>query len=158
LFYLCVKINAKSISRLNRLWAVVLLALAVWVAPGLEGQVAATPTPKPLTAKQTLRVLLANRDVSLNGNASCLSVISPGDKTVGDYLATMFSRLAEDQITWRSEVTFREIGAVKQKKWQVRLSLYGSDAADTYDTGVTFGYNAKNMAMIPGSFQCSGTS
>jgi hypothetical protein len=133
------------------------MALMLWVVSGLDGQVAAKPIREPLTAKQTLRVLLANRDVSLNGNVSCRSVISPGDKTVGDYLATMFSRLAEDRITWRSEVTFREIGAVKEKKWQVRLSLYGSDAADNYDTGVTFGYNAKTMAMISGSFQCSGT-
>jgi hypothetical protein len=158
LFYLSVKIDAKPMSRINVLWAVVLFALAAWVMSGLDQQVAAKSTFEPLTSKQTLRVLLTNRDVSLKGNESCRSVISPGDKTVGDYLATMFSRLAEDQITWRSEMTFRQIGMVTQRKWLVRLSLYGSDAADNYDTGVTFGYNARSGAMIPGSFQCSGTS
>jgi hypothetical protein len=128
------------------------------VALGLNQQVGAKTVSGPLTLKQTVRVLLANRDVSLKGNESCGSVKDPADKTVGDYLATMFSRLGDDQISWRSTVASRPIGVVASKQWQVRLSLYGLDAADNYDTGVSFRYNAKTATMIPGSFECSGTS
>ena len=48
--------------------------------------------------------------------------------------------------------------SIMNQQWHVRLSLYGLDAADSYDTGVSFRYNAKTATMIPGSFQCSCTS
>jgi hypothetical protein len=128
------------------------------VALGFNQPVGAKTASGPLTLRQTVRVLLANQAVLLKGNDSCGSVKDPADTTVGDYLATMFSRLGDDQVSWRSEVTFRPIGVAARKQWQVRLSLYGLDAADNYDTGVSFRYNAKTATMIPGSFQCSGTS
>jgi hypothetical protein len=129
-----------------------LFLLAIGQSPSTAAKAA------PLTERETLRVLVANRDVSLKNNESCQSVKNPADKTVGDYLATMFARLAEGATTWRSEVTFRRIGVATDKQWQIRLSLYGSDAGENYDTGVSFVYNLKRAKMMPGSFQCSGTS
>ncbi len=112
---------------------------------------------EPLTGREIIRVLLANKDVSLSGIASCDSVKDPADKTTGDYVATVFSRLAEPGITWRMEPTFRRLGSAEQKRWRIRLSLQGSDAGDVFDTGVTFDYDEKTAKLIKGSFQCSGT-
>jgi hypothetical protein len=113
--------------------------------------------PEPLTSRAIIRVLLANKDIPLRGIASCESVKHPGDKTTGDYVATVFSRLAEPGILWRTESTFRRLGSSEQKRWRIRLSLLGTEAGEVFDTGVTFDYDEKTAKLIKGSFQCSGT-
>ena len=116
------------------------------------------PTPaQPLSSREAIRVLLVNKDVPLRGIESCQSVKDPADLTVGDYTATIFSRLAETSISWNMALTFRSLGNASRKLWHVRLSLQGSDAGEVFDTGVMFDYDEKAAKLVKGSFKCSGT-
>jgi hypothetical protein len=135
-----------------------ILTLAIILLAASYASAQAKKTVEP-TAKEALRLILANGDIPLTINATCKDVgASRDDKTIFDYLTGLLSFQTEPDSASHIEFKYK---AEKNKRdealWICDLMFYGKDGDDEWSWGVRFAMRDSNRKLIRSSVVCTGS-
>lgn len=112
------------------------------------------------TAKESLKVLFANGNLSLAAIGSCKSQkTEESDKTVFDFLSAIIANQSEPKTKTSLEHSAKLItGKNKTRLWQVELTFNNLDeeSGDSWNAGFRFLMRTQNRRMIRGSLECVG--
>lgn len=112
------------------------------------------------TAKESLKALFANGNISLASIGSCKSQkTGESDKTVFDFLSAIIANQAEPKTKTSLEHGAKLItGKNKTRLWQVELTFNNLDeeSGDSWNVGFRFLMRTQNRRMIRGSLECVG--
>ncbi len=135
------------------------MIMATAVVVGLPGMSAAAVTkPRAPTAKEAIRLLVDNGDMSLMKSKDCQSMITGQDGTISDYFSTMLSFQAEAGTSGTFKVTSKQQSVNGKVVWQTDVLLVGSDAAkEVWSNGFRFNIDNRTRAMIRSTVRCIGT-
>lgn len=135
----------------------VLLATAASV-----GRAQSPAQPPPPSAKQILRVLLANGAVPLSTDPSCRGVGSePSDATLGDYVSGLLANFAA---TGAGEAKNSIVVSAKpvrlptgEQRWECHVEFVHVPGEDPFRYGVLFQMQRQNGdSLIRGTVRCTG--
>ena len=112
------------------------------------------------TAREAIKLVLANGDIPLSSIASCKSVgTTKSDKTILDYLIGVLAFQAEPESQNRIEFSFKpEKGKRNESVWVCDLIFSGKDGEETvYSNGVRFTMRNSDRRLLRESLMCIGT-
>jgi hypothetical protein len=136
----------------------IIIASAILV--GLPGSSASADNTKPKapTAKEAIRTLLDNGQMSLTKIESCKSMVVGQDGTLRDYFSAMLSFQSEAGTSGTFEVTSKQLRASGKVVWQTDVLLRGRDAAgEVWSNGFRFNVNDRSRRLIRSTVSCIGT-
>lgn len=138
------------------LWAVVIVGCS-----GTSAQRAGTASKRPAkgkaevpSAKDAIRLLINNHDISLSVDASCKGVgTQPADQTIGDYISGFLAA----QNTGKNGITAGcKPAPDSTDRWQCSVELHHSEGEDVWTWGVDFGVRKADRTVIRESVRCTG--
>lgn len=111
------------------------------------------------TAKEAIRVLLANGDIQMSAVKSCRSMkTAEDDRTIFDYLSGILAFQAEPKS--KTSIGY-DVKLIKGKNglhfWEVNLMFKGLDeeSGDPWNNGFRFLMRTRDKRMVRSSFQCT---
>lgn len=110
------------------------------------------------TAKEAIKLVLANSDIPLSSDPSCKAVgTSPNDKTILDYLSGVLSFQVNEDSENKIGFTFtQEKGKKNELIWVCDLTFYGKDAEDVWSNGIRFKMLDSDRKLLRDSVKCIG--
>jgi hypothetical protein len=134
-----------------------LISLGLFTAVSAQAKKTAEEPVEP-TAKEAIKLILSNGDISLASNSSCKSVgTSPKDTTILDYLSGVLSFQAMPDSENKIGFAFtRENGKNQEIVWVCDLMFYGKDTEDVWSNGVRFKMLNSDRKLLRDSVKCIG--
>lgn len=111
------------------------------------------------TAKEAIRILLANGDIPMNSKTCRSMKTAEDDRTIFDYLSGILAFQAEPNSKTSIEYAVKLIkGKNGVHFWEVNLNFKGLDegSGDPWNNGFRFLIRTRDKRMVRSSLQCIG--
>ena len=110
------------------------------------------------TAKEALKLIFSNSDISLNVDSSCKGIGSSfDDKTILDYLSGLLAFQTEPETKNRIEFKFTRKEEKKRLYWVCDLMFLGEEQEAVMSYGVRFTMRNSDRKLLRKSVKCIGS-